>query len=115
MLQAMNQLSYWADNDFLLPTEMDEFERNAIFIWDREFRAKYRQVERKIKSGTPCSDLEDEIKLLALELIDAMRRENLPVAGEPFGVELSNGHYYSMSDKPKIGWHFEWEKKFKTS
>lgn len=115
MLQAMNQLSYWADNDFLLPTEMDEFEHNAIFIWDREFRAKYRQVERKIKSGTPCSDLEDEIKPLALELIDAMRRENLPVAGEPFGVELSNGHYYSMSDKPQIGWHFEWEKKYKTS
>lgn len=115
MLQAINQLSYWADNDFLLPTEMDEFERNAIFIWEREFRSKYRQVERKIKSGTPCRDLEDEIKSLALELIDAMRRENLPVTGEPFGIELSNGHYYSMSDKPHVGWHFEWEKRYKTS
>lgn len=114
MLQAMNQLSYWADNDFLLPTEMDEFERNAIFLWDREFGARYRNIERKIKSGTTTSELEDEIKAIAIDLVDTMRRENLPVTGELFGVELSNGHYYSMSDKPQIGWHFEWEKKYKT-
>jgi len=114
MLQAMNQLSYWADNDFLLPTEMDEFERNAILLWDREFGARYRNVERKIKSGTSTSELEDEIKAIAIDLVDTMRRENLPVTGELFGVELSNGHYYSMSDKPQIGWHFEWKKKFKT-
>lgn len=114
MLQAMNQLSYWADNDFLLPKEMDEFERNAIFLWNREFGAKYRNIERKIKLGTTTSELEDEIKEIALDLVDTMRRENLPVTGESFGVELSNGHYYSMSDKPQIGWHLEWNKKYKT-
>lgn len=114
MLMVLNHLSYWSENNFVLPTEMDDFKRDSIIKWENEFRSKYRQIERKIKSGTPIEDLESEIQNLGVELIDYMRKENLPIAGDTLGVELSNGHYYALSDKPEIGWHFDWEKKYKT-
>ncbi len=113
MLQVVNNLSYWVENNFILPTEMDEFKRDSIIKWENEFRAKYRQIEKRISQGTPIEDLDAEIKTLGLELVDAMRRESLTVAGDNLGTALSNGHYYNLSDKPEIGWHFDWTKKYK--
>jgi len=114
MLQVRNHLSDWAANNLVLPTEMEEFQRESVLKWDNEFRAKYRQIERKINSGIVIESLETEIQYLAVELVDFMRRENLNIADDALGIELSNGHYYSLSDKPEIGWHFGWEKKYRT-
>src|SRR5690606_19871947 len=50
MLQVINHLSYWVENNFVLPTEMDEFRRESILKWEIEFRARYRQIERQINS-----------------------------------------------------------------
>lgn len=114
MLQVMNNLSYWVKDSLVLPTEMEDFNKNSILIWENEFRAKYRQIENKINSGTPIEDLESEIQNLALGLIDFVRRENLHIGGHGLGVELSNGHYYALSNKSELGWHFGWQKKYKT-
>lgn len=113
MLQVMNNLSYWAEDSLVLPTEMEDFNKNSILIWENEFRAKYHKIEKKISSGTPIEDLESEIQNLALELIYFIRRENLHLAGHGLGVELSNGYYYALSNKSELGWHFGWEKKYK--
>lgn len=113
MLQVMNNLSYWAESNFVLPTEMEDFNRNSIIIWENEFRSKYREIEKQINSGTPFDNLETEIQNLAIGLIDIIRRENLSLAGDTLGIELSNGHYYALSNKPQLGWHFGWGKKYK--
>lgn len=114
MLQVINQFSYWTDNNFLLHTEMKDFEKNSIQIWKNEFNSKYRQVERKINAGTPIADLEEEIRGLGLELLDYLKRHDLTLLENSLGVELSNGHFYALSDTPEIGWHFDWKKKYKT-
>ena len=114
MLQVMNHLSDWTENNIVLPTEMDEFEREAILKWQNEFRAKYRQIERQINTGNSIEDLEADIQNLGLQLIDFLRRENLAFAGDTLGIELSNGHYYALSDRPEIGWHYDWERKYKS-
>lgn len=115
MLRVRNHLSDWTANNFVLPTEMEEFQKESILKWDNEFRTKYRQIERQINSGIGIENLETEIRKLAVELVDFMRRENLNIADDSLGIELSNGHYYSLSDKPDIGWHFDWQKKYKTT
>lgn len=112
MLQVLNHLSYWSDNNFILPTEMEEFQKEAIAKWTNEFNAKYRQIERKINSGSSIEDLEVDIQLLGLEIIDFLRKENLTIADDVLGVVLSNGHYYALSDKPVIGWHYDWNRKY---
>lgn len=113
MLQVMNNLSYWMENNFILPTEMNDFNENAIIKWKNEFNSKYRQIKAKILFGNQIENLESDIKGLGLELIDFIKRENLSIAENTLGIAFSNGHYYALSNKPEIGWHFDWERKYK--
>lgn len=113
MLQAMNHLADWTEKNLILPTEMDAFQRETVLKWSNEFRSKYRQIERQINSGSSIEDLEIDIQKLGVQLIDFLRKENLAIAENTLGLELSNGHYYALSDKPEIGWHYDWEKKYK--
>lgn len=114
MLQAMNHLEYWVEHSFILPTEIDEFHKEAILKWKNEFRSKYRQIERKFKSGYSIIDLETDIKEIGVQLIDFLRKENLILAEDALNTELSNGYYYLLSNTPEIGWHYDWEHKYKT-
>jgi hypothetical protein len=113
MLRTLNLLSYWFENNFVLPLEMEEFNREAMFKWGIEHRNQYRQIERSIKAGEDLASLEPQIKELAQDLVYKLRKEDLNIAGDKFGVEFSNGHYYALSDKPEIGWHYEWEERYK--
>lgn len=114
MLKALNHFSFWVDENFVLPAEMDSFKGDSILRWTNEFRAKYRQIENKVQSGTSLEDLESEIRNLGIELIDGIRQHDLSISGYPsLGVEFSNGHYYALSDNLEIGWHFDWTNKYK--
>jgi len=113
MLKTLNHFSYWVDENFVLPTEMDDFRKNSVEIWANEFRAKYRRIERKLETGSSLGDLESEIRDLGCDLIDSLRKLDLKISEFPsLGIEFSNGHFYALSDKLEIGWHFDWERKY---
>lgn len=114
MLQAINHLEYWIENNLILPTDIERFHKEAILKWRNEFRSTYRQIERNIKSGHPVVDFEDDIKQLGVQLVDLLRKEDLSLIGHPLGTELSNGYYYALSNTPEIGWHYDWEQKYRT-
>lgn len=115
MLKFLNDFTFWSEEEnFFQLTDIEEFEKNSIQIWYNEFRAKYRLIKSKLNSGTSLSDLEDEIKNLGAELVDFVRKQDLSIAGYlPLGVEYTNGHYYALSDRLEIGWHYDWENKYK--
>jgi hypothetical protein len=115
MLKFLNHFTYWSEEEnFILLTDIEEFKNNSIQIWINEFKAKYRQVERQINAGSAIEDLEDEVKNLAIDLVDYIRKQDLSIPGfSALGVEFSNGHYYALSDKLEIGWHFDWGNKYK--
>ena len=115
MLKFLNDFTYWSEEEhFILLTEAEEFRKNSIEIWINEFRAKYRKIERQINSETPLHELEDDIKDLGADLVDYIRKQDLYIQGfSPIGIEYSNGHYYALSDNLEIGWHFDWENKYK--
>ncbi len=115
MLKFLNHFTYWSEEEnFILLTDIKEFKNNSIQIWTNEFKAKYRQIERKINDGSSINDLEDEVKNLAIDLVDYIRKQDLYITGfSALGAEFSNGHYYALSDNLEIGWHFDWENKYK--
>lgn len=115
MLKFLNHFTYWSEEEnFILLTDIEEFKNNSIQIWINEFKAKYRQIERKISAGSAINDLEEEVKNLALDLVDYIRKQDLSIPGfSALGVEFSNGHYYALSDNLEIGWHFDWGNKYK--
>ena len=114
MLKAINNFKYWTEQNFILPTEIEEFHKEAILKWQNEFRSKYRQIERQIKSGCSITDIENDIKDLGVQLVDFLRKEKLLLGDETLSTELSNGYYYTLSNTPEIGWHYNWEQKYKT-
>lgn len=115
MLKFLNHFTYWSEEEnFILLTEVEEFKNNSVQIWINEFKAKYRQIERQINTGSSMNDLEDEVKNLAINLVDYIRKQDLSIPGfSTLGVEFSNGHYYALSDNLDIGWHFDWKNKYK--
>lgn len=115
MLKFLNHFTYWSEEEnFILLTDIEEFKNNSILIWINEFKAKYRQIERQINNGYAIEDLEDDIKNLGVDLVEYIRRQNLSIPGySDLGIEFSNGHYYALSDKLEIGWHFDWSNKYK--
>ena len=114
MLKFLNDFEYWSDENFLLPTEIENFKQDSLQRWKNGFKAKYRTIQNKISNGDKLEDLEDEIRSLGIELIDFIREQNLNIAGyPPLGVPSSNGHYYALSNNMEIGWHMDWENKYK--
>jgi hypothetical protein len=115
MLKFLNHFTYWSEEEnFILLTDIEEFKNNSILIWINEFKAKYRQIERQINNGYAIEDLEDDIKNLGVDLVDYIRKQDLSIPGySDLGIEFSNGHYYALSDKLEIGWHFDWGNKYK--
>lgn len=115
MLKFLNHFTYWSEEEnFILLTDIEEFKNNSIQIWINEFKAKYRQIERQINNGSAIEDLEDDIKNLGIDLVDYIRKQDLSIPGfSALGIEFSNGHYYALSDKLEIGWHFDWGNKYK--
>lgn len=115
MLKFLRHYTYWSDEEnFILFSEAEDFKRDSISRWDNEFKSKYRQIERKINSGAPIDSLESEIKDLSIELVEYIRRLDLSIGDYlPIGVDFTNGHYYLLSNNLEIGWHFDWQKKYK--
>lgn len=112
MLKTFNSLNDWKENGDILSTQIIAFDDEAIFIWNRIFKERYRDYKSKIESGEISHD-EKLIKQIAIECISEVRKEKLKLKNDELNEELSNGQFYILSNEPKIGWHIDWEKKYK--
>lgn len=115
MLKFLRHYTYWSDDEnFILFSEAEDFKKDSISRWDNEFKAKYRQIEREISSGATIESLESEIKNLSIELVEYIRRLDLSIGDYlQLGIDFTNGHYYLLSNNLEIGWHFDWQNKYK--
>lgn len=101
-LYMENNLSNWIQEGELTNTELTDFEYEARTKWENEFNAGHR----KTKSSS-------DSKESALSILDEVRRFNLKIASQELPTDMSNGEFYSLSDRPIIGWKIDWEKKYK--
>lgn len=113
MLQTFNQIQDWIENGLVLSTELDDLEKNAIHKWKNEFKLKYNTIKTKLSNGSTMNDLESDIRQLACELLGYIRRIDLSLCNQNLDTELSNGYYYQLSENLQIGWHYDWENKYK--
>jgi hypothetical protein len=115
MLRFVRHFTYWSDEEnFILLTEAERFKQESISRWANEFKSRYRKIERKLNSGSEINEFEEEIKDLGIELVDYIRKQDLSIPGySSLGIDYSNGHYYALSDNLEIGWHYDWENKYK--
>lgn len=112
MLQLYNNLKSWEENGDLLVSERDEFNGQSIMKWKNSFRGRFRDIKKRLKLRTPISVLDDEIKTNAIACLDEMRKEILKIDDTLLSLELSNGHFYLLTEEKKIGWHLDWENRY---
>lgn len=114
MLQFINDFTFWTEEEnFLMLTEAEEFKDNSITLWANEFKSKYRNIQNQVNDGADINNLEKDIKNLGIEIVDFLRTKNLTLKRQPIGLNHSNGHFYALSNDLEIGWHFNWEAKYK--
>lgn len=101
MMTVKRNLLNWETKGELTREEVIRFNNEAKLRWHNKFRATYRNLE----GMAPVSK--------ALEVLDEMRTEKLSIDEQHMGTEFSNGEYYHLSDLPEIGWHSDWEEKYK--
>jgi len=84
-----------------------DFEKDVLSFWSKEFRFYNRSI-------LGCLD-EDIIQEKARMVLKNIRDQKLTLAEQELDEYHSNGCFYMFSDgtKPKIGWHKDWEKKYK--
>lgn len=113
-LSTVNTLLYWIENKEIYQIDLENFKKNTIELWKNYFRPKYKAIQRKINNGDLISDLEDEIKPLAVDMLNELRKISLSVPGNLYLVDIfiSNGYLYLLSDELEIGWHYDWKNRY---
>ena len=97
-----SNISKWVDEGQLTSEEVETFENDMILKWDDEFRAAYRGK----------SDPREYIDI-SNKILKSMRDKNLEISGQKLLSDMVHGGFYSLSDRPLIGWLKDWEKRYK--
>lgn len=113
--QFKNNLQELTDNSSLISDDILKLSNDVQSSWNNYHTSAYRMLD--------LSSKEDELCSAGCSVIDNMRREYFNLGNTPLGQMLSHGciYYYSnsptqlISDLPYIGWHIDWETKFKKS
>lgn len=112
MLTLYNQLKSWEANGDLLAADTKSFDQNSILIWRNSFRSKYRAIRALIDNGSELLDLQSDISFTALDVIDEMRKQILSIDDNILSMELSNGHFYLLTEQRHLGWHYDWQNRY---
>lgn len=113
--QFKNNLHELTDNNILIGDDILKLSDDVQAAWNNHHNSAYRMLD--------LSSSEDELCKAGCSVVDKMIGEYFNVGNAPLGQMLSHGciYYYSntpthlISDLPYIGWHIDWESKFKKS
>lgn len=110
MLQLINNIKRWEEDGDIVNYEIENFNKQSIKIWKNSFREKFREIAQKMSDGISVD--ESEIKYKALACLDEMRKEILKIDETFLSIELSNGHFYYLTNNLQIGWHYDWKARY---
>jgi hypothetical protein len=114
MLSFLNNIRSWIDEDHIVSRDDQvNLENEAIARWEVAFTTNYKKIKAKLINKPNSHTLESEINEIANDCIDEIRKEILKIKNFEIGTDFSNGQYYLLSNEPRIGWHYEWKKKYK--
>lgn len=113
-LLMFNNMKEWIHNGELTGLQKKEFEKICLRHWDNSFRAAHQKNRAKIQKGTDPTTIEEDIVDAANSCLMELRKVILKIEDEELDLEISNGQFYQLADELKIGWHLDWEKKYKS-
>ncbi|MDX0439145.1 hypothetical protein [Sinorhizobium medicae] len=83
-------------------SDIDDLEEEAAIIWEGRFRQAYSGEQT---SGDECASARD--------IVGDLRQRKLTLAEQELPLNMSNGGFYDLSDRPVIGWLSNWKDRYK--
>lgn len=116
MLTFLNSINYWKENNLIVSSDINDLYDESVYVWENEFDEKFYEIKKLLSSFSrdKNEEINAEINKSARALFNSIRKLKVKIQNkEEFGLKLSNGCFYYLSDLLKIGWHYEWEDKYK--
>ena len=101
MLEIEMNLSSLHTDGLLVYDEIEDFHHNSISIWKNSHRKNHRSTNN-----------DESDKSNALNCLDEMREKDLTIKDTDLSRDLSNGEFYYLSDKQRIGWRKNWKERY---
>lgn len=117
MLKSQKYLDYWLENSVISSCDIDDYQQRCVDNWQRIFENIYIDVINQSYSG-------ENVNLLNIDIIDYGRQvfhnvQNLNLTISDYvlapGQDFNNGYFWFLSNILKIGWCFDWERRYKQS
>ena len=108
-LLTRNNLERWNQEGIIMGTDIEKFEHDSIYIWRRVYKSTYASVKKQLRDE-PNSVSDAELNKLANHCLNEVLSKELTIDEYELDLELSNGQYYLLSDRPKIGWKIDWQR-----
>lgn len=103
-LKLSKTIESWVQNAELTEDEREQFEEDSVAKWRKNFRKAHRGRNNSFQRPHEEN---------ALECLDNVRDIELEIQSQKIGTSLSHGMFYSLSDRPIVGWMPDWEERYK--
>lgn len=109
--RAFNSYSRWRTDDVDLDNSVKFDEENQT-KWNNTFKKIYTYGTVAKLNAANANDKEDLLIELGQLCLGKLRDHLLKYSDQPLDTQLSNGHFYLLSDKFSIGYRFDWKVKY---
>jgi hypothetical protein len=92
-------------------TDLENIELNCLAKWDAVFGSSARNIRRKESNGMIAN--EEDLKNQGFACFEQINNYQLQLDTVQFDLEMTQGYFYTMSNEPRIGWRYDWERKYK--
>jgi hypothetical protein len=92
-------------------TDLENIELNCLAKWDTVFGSSARNIRRKESNGIIVN--EEDLKNQGFACFEQINNYQLQLDTVQFDLEMTQGYFYTMSNEPRIGWRYDWKKKYK--
>jgi hypothetical protein len=100
-LLTKNNVDDWLREGDITSIDVEALEDDAITSWTNKHRQAFRKTVAK-----------EDVNDAAQGVVDRLRDERLSVASQEMDRPFSNGEYYDLCERRKIGWRNDWKEKY---
>ncbi|MCO6513441.1 MULTISPECIES: ABC-three component system protein [Snodgrassella] len=116
-LKMIDNVFYWVRKGMVSQSDIEQYDNNCIDLCNTKSKRLYREITKKLNQGISIDELDNEIKHQAITLVDELHEEYIGIPGHDkfYNLVIHQGHLYALSDELRIGWHYDWQNRYKKS
>lgn len=104
-LNFRGNVEKWIQDGDVTQSDVEALEQEADVHWVNTFLAGY-PGRRPPQDGAAAA-------AAARGIVQELRRFRLPLASQELPIRMSNGGFYELSDRPVMGWLYNWKDVYK--